>query len=131
MVIVDTSVWIDYFNLVDTPQTVWLDASIGREKVGVTNLILCEILQGARTDLKFEAFSHDMRQFQIFDTGSIDLAVASARNFRTLRKKGFTIRRTIDCIIATFCIEEEHLLLHKDRDFDVFEQHLGLSVLEP
>jgi len=131
MVIVDTSVWIDYFNLVDTPQTVWLDAAIGREKVALTNLILCEILQGARTDLKFEAFAHDLRQFQIFDTGGIDLAVASARNFRTLRKKGFTIRRTIDCIIATFCIEGEHLLLHKDRDFDVFEQHLGLSVLEP
>jgi len=131
MVIVDTSVWIDFFNLIDTPQTIWLEKAISREQVGLTTLILCEILQGARSDLKFDAFVQDLRQFEIFDTGGVALAIASARNYRILRQKGFTIRRTIDCIIATFCIEEDHLLLHRDRDFDAFEQHLGLRVLEP
>jgi hypothetical protein len=130
MVIVDTSVWIDFFNLVDTPQTIWLETAIRQDEVGLTNLILCEILQGTRNDAKFDAFSQDLRQFEVFDNGSADLAVAAARNYRTLRKKGFTIRRTINCIIATFCIENEHRLLHNDRDFDAFERHLNLQIVD-
>jgi predicted nucleic acid-binding protein len=130
MVIVDTSVWIDFFNLVDTPQTIWLETAISREQVGLTNLILCEVLQGARNDLKFDAFARDLCQFEVFDTGSVNLAVASARNYRALRQNGFTIRRTIDCIIPTFCIEHGYQLLHHDRDFDAFERHLGLRVPE-
>jgi predicted nucleic acid-binding protein len=130
MVIVDTSVWIDFFNLVDTPQTIWLESALRREQIGLTNLILCEILQGVRTDIKFESFARDLQEFEVFDTGSVNLAIASALNFRILRQKGFRIRRTIDCIIATFCIQEKHQLLHSDRDFDPFQNHLGLRVLQ-
>lgn len=131
MVIVDTSVWIDFFNLVETRQTIWLETAVLKGQVGLTNLILCEVLQGARNDVKFDAFARGLRQFEIFDTGGVDLAVVSARNYRTLRQLGVSIRRTIDCMIATFCIENGHKLLHKDRDFHAFEQHLGLQVLHP
>lgn len=129
--IVDSSVWIDFFKNVDTGQTIWLENALRREQIGLTTLVLCEVLQGVRTDSQFRAFALDLLQFEVFDTDGVDLAIKSAENYRILRQKGHTIRRTIDCIIATFCIENGHQLLHNDRDFEAFAQHLGLLAVEP
>lgn len=131
MVIVDTSVWIDALRGNPTKPVVWLKGAIAVEEIGLVSLVLCEVLQGVKLDSDFLDFQRDLMQFPVFDVGSTDLAVKSAHNYRALRRKGYTVRRTIDCIIATFCIEESHVLLHNDRDFDAFEQHLGLRVLHP
>ena len=131
MVIVDTSVWIDYFNDIANWQTDWLELAIGKREIGLTSLILCEVLQGVRSDAQFGAFRNDLLQFSVFDTGSAELAMAAARNYRELRRKGITIRTTIDCLIATFCLEYDLELLHKDSDFDAFAQHLELRVVPP
>ena len=129
--VVDTSVWIDALRGVPNRHSVWLKSSTSRGDVGLTDLVLCEILQGVVSDRDFGDFRRDLMQFPIFDTGGVELAVRSAQNYRTLRKKGYTVRRTIDCIVATFCIEHGHQLLHSDRDFDAFQLHLGLRVLQP
>jgi predicted nucleic acid-binding protein len=131
MVIVDSSVWIDFFYDIKDPRTNWLGAAIGKEDIALTSLILCEVLQGVRGEAQFRGFQHDLLQFPIFDTFNVQLAVASAWNYRVLRSRGITVRKTIDCIIATFCIEYGHELLHRDGDFDGFETHLGLQVLHP
>lgn len=131
MVIVDTTVWIDYLAGTANIYTAWVDKEIGRQRLGLTDLNLCEILQGVRGDAAFDQIRRDFLKFQIFATGGIDLAVAAAHNYRALRKRGHTIRKTIDCLIATFCLENGHSLLHHDHDFDPFEQHLGLPVVHP
>jgi predicted nucleic acid-binding protein len=131
MVIVDTTVWIDYLGGVANQQTSWLDHELGRQRLGLTDLILCEVLQGIRNDAAFTQVRRDLLKFQLFDTGGTDLAVASAQNYRSLRRAGYTVRKTIDCLIATFCLEAGHELLHRDHDFDPFEQHLGLRVVHP
>jgi predicted nucleic acid-binding protein len=131
MVIVDSSVWIDALNGKITPETTWLGMALGREQVGLTSLILCEVLQGIRFDRHFRETEERLRVFQIFASVTAKLAVSAAQNFRKLQRRGVTVRKTIDCIIATFCIEEGHQLLHNDRDFDAFETHLGLRVLHP
>ena len=131
MVIVDSSVWIDAFNGKLTRQTIWLRLALEREQVGITSLILCEVLQGIRFDRCFRQTEQRLRNLPVFASLTPELAVEAARNFRTLRRRGITIRRTIDCIIATFCIEEGHQLLHHDSDFDQFEKHLGLRVIHP
>ena len=131
MVIVDTSVLIDYFADRLTPQTDWLDQHTTLQRIGMTSLIQTEVLQGIREDKLFAHTLEILNEFEIFETGSRELAIAAARNFRTLRKSGITIRGTIDCLIATFCLEEGHELLHNDRDFDHFEKHLGMKVLHP
>jgi predicted nucleic acid-binding protein len=97
----------------------------------LTDLILCEVVQGFREDWKFERVASELRLLPILDSGGADMAIASARNYRVLRAKGITVRKTIDCLIATFCIEQGHVLLHRDRDFDPFEVHLGLRVIQP
>ena len=130
MVIIDTTVWIDYLGGVENAQTEWLDDAQQRMRLGLTDLILCELLQGVRGDAMFAQVRREMMRFEVFSTGGMEMAVASAQNFRTLRAKGITVRKTIDCLIATFCITGEHVLLHRDRDFDAFEQHLGLRVVE-
>jgi predicted nucleic acid-binding protein len=117
--------------IVDTPHTSWLDRELTRQRLGLTDLILCEILQGIRDDATFTQAHRDFSKFQVFNTGGVDLAVASAQNYRSLEKRGFTVRKTIDCLIATFCIEAGHSLLHNDHDFDPFEKHLGLQVTHP
>jgi predicted nucleic acid-binding protein len=131
MIVVDTTIWVDYFNGVTTPQTNYLDELLQLQPVLMGDLILGETLQGFRSDTDFEtahqALSH-LVQEQMLDP---DLAVQSARNYRSLRKLGITVRRTIDCFIATYCIEHGHELLHNDRDFDPFEQQLGLKVIHP
>jgi predicted nucleic acid-binding protein len=131
MVIVDTSVSSDYFAGVFNPETEWRDAHTGRQVSAIADLILCEILQDAATDSEFEILYRAMTKPEIFQTGGQKLAIASAENYRILRKKGFTSRKTIDCWIATFCMREGHAILHRDRDYAAFETVLGLLVVHP
>jgi len=131
MIIVDTTVWIDYFGETSTLQTAWLEYALNETRIGLTDLNLCEILQGIRNDRQFNSVRQEMLKFEVFPTGGIDLATESARNYRTLRAQGVTIRKTIDCLIATFCLQNGHSLLHNDRDFDPFENFLNLHVIHP
>jgi predicted nucleic acid-binding protein len=131
MVIVDTTVWIDYLGGIVSGETAWLDLALSRERLGLTDLILSEVLQGIRDDPTFQRVRDDLMKFRIFAGGGTDLAIAAAHNYRTLRRRGFTVRKTIDCWIATFCLLSGHHLLHKDRDFDVFESELKLQVIHP
>ncbi len=94
-------------------------------------LILCEVLQGIREDNHFAEVRDELLGFHLFEAGGKELALASALNYRALRAHGYTIRRTIDCLIATFCLQAGHELLHRDRDFDAFEKTLGLRVIHP
>jgi predicted nucleic acid-binding protein len=131
MVIIDTTVWIDYLGGVGNQETAWLDQALGRERLGLTDLILCEVLQGIRDEVTFTRVRDDLMKFRVFIAGGSDLAIAAAQNYRTLRQRGFTVRKTIDCWIATFCLLSSHKLLHRDRDFDAFEKVLGLQVVHP
>lgn len=131
MIIVDTTVWIDILGGRSNAQTHWLDRNLTVEGLALTDLILCEILQGVRENASFSLFRDDLLRFRIYETGGADLAIAAAEFYRELRKKGITIRSTIDCITATYCIREGHALLHNDRDFDPFEKHLRLKVIHP
>jgi len=131
MTIVDTTVWIDYLGGTVNPHTEWLDRELNQQRLGLTDLILCEILQGIRADSNFTRVRRDLSRFEVFDTGGEVLAVASAQNYRFLQSHGHTVRKTIDCLIATFCVVEGHALLHRDHDFDPFEKHLGLRVIHP
>ena len=129
MVIVDTTVWIDYLNGTVTPELEWLDREVTRQRLGLLDLMVCEILQGLATDEDAARVLRRLRRFEILETGGLELAVAAARNYRQLRKRGRTVRKTIDCLIATFCLREQHALLHTDRDFDAFEAVLHLQVV--
>ena len=131
MVIVDTTVWVDYLNGRRNDQTEWLLSQIGKESIGLLDLVLCEVLQGVRGESQFQELKEQLLEFKIFYPSSVELAIASASNFRELRKRGFTVRKTIDCWIATFCLREGHSLLHRDPDFEVFEKQLGLQVVKP
>jgi len=131
MVIVDSSVWIDYFADITNPQTTWLERNANTEFLGLTDLIFCEVLQGTRDDFSFARVRIALSKLRIFETGGTAVTLAAAGNYRLLRAKGFTVRTTIDLLIATFCIESDHALLHRDRDYDPFEQHLGLHVVHP
>jgi len=131
MVIVDTSVLIDYLGDYSTLQTEWLDRQISLQRLGITSLTLAEVLQGIREQRRFASTLAELSDFALFETGGRALAIQSAMNYRTLRGLGVTIRSTIDCLIATLCIEEGHWLLHNDSDFDYFQQHLGLLVVDP
>jgi len=131
MVIVDSSVWIDALWGTANSHSQWLNEAIGKESLGLTSVILCEVLQGTRTDAQFERSRRRLRELAVFETFTADTSVAAARNFRMLRGRGITIRKPIDCMIATFCIESGYWLLHRDRDFEAFELHLGLQVVHP
>ena len=131
MVIVDSSVWIDFLNERQTPQTHWLNAARSTGTVGLTTLVLAEILQGIRLDSRFRRAEQFFRNMPVVDSYGYSLAVQAASIFRTLRALGVTIRSTIDCLIATLCIEAGHQLLHCDSDYDFFERHLNLNVLHP
>jgi hypothetical protein len=131
MVIVDTSVWVDYLRGVSTPQTDWLQREIQNQRLGVLDLTLCEVLQGVLEDRHFAEVHRSLLTFEVFTTGGVELSVAAAQNYRTLRAKGKTVQKTVDCLIATFCILNDHVLLHADKDFDHFEKELGLKVLHP
>ena len=131
MVIVDSSVWIDALWGTINRHSQWLNQSIGNERIGLTSVILCEVLQGTRTDAQFEQTRRRLLELAVFESFTADMSVAAARNFRFLRSRGLTIRKPIDCMIATFCIESGYRLLHRDRDFEAFELHLGLLVVHP
>ncbi len=131
MVLIDSSVWIDYLRGTVNPHTDWLDRELSLQRFGLTDLILCEVLQGIADEASFRKVRRTLSQFEIFSTGGEGLAVASAMNYRRLRAGGHTVRKTIDCHIATFCITNRHALLHRDRDFDLFEAHLRLRVIHP
>ena len=104
---------------------------IDRQRLALTDVMLCEVLQGVRDESAAKSVERQLLKLEVFDTGGVDLAREAARNYHTLRGRGHTVRKTIDCLIATFCIREQHALLHRDRDFDPFEQYLGLSVIHP
>lgn len=131
MTIVDSTVWIDYFRGRETAQTDWLDAHAATDPIGLTDLILCEVLQGVRDERLLPKLEKDLSAFQLFDGGGANVALAAAANYRVLRRRGRTVRGTIDCLIATFCMLNGHSLLHDDRDYDAFEHELGLAVVHP
>ncbi len=131
MVIVDSSVWIDAFNGQITPQTRWLQGGLARGGVGLTGLILCEVLRGFRSDRQFRQTKAQLLALPVFDGVPAGLAVKAAENFRILQQRGITVRKTMDCLIATFCIQEGYELLHMDNDFQGFENFLGLQVVHP
>jgi len=131
MVIVDTSVWIDYLRGVRNIETDYFDRELSRQRFGLTDLILCETLQGIENEKASMRVLRELRKFEIFETGGKDMAIEAARNFRSLRQRGRTVRKTVDCLIATFCLRHGHSLLHRDRDYDSFEDFLGLTVIHP
>lgn len=131
MVIVDATVWIDYLRGDQNPTTQWLEKHLTQQPLGLTDLTLCEVLQGVRDELEFLNVRDELLRFQVFSTGGLELAVAAGRNYLRLRRQGLSVRKTIDCIVATFCLETGHELLHRDRDFDPFEKVLGLQVVHP
>lgn len=126
MILVDSSVWIDYFRGIATPETDKLDALLGSEPVAVGDVVLTEVLQGFTSDRDFDQALRLMASLILIDTGGHAIAIQAARNFRLLRARGITIRKTIDTLIATRCIEDGLSLLYSDRDFDPFVAHLGL-----
>jgi predicted nucleic acid-binding protein len=129
--IVDTTVWVDLFRGTRNEHTAWIRRNLGDPNFSLTDLILCEVLQGLRQDALHDVAREQLLAFDVHPTGGIEIALAAATNYRFLRKRGITVRKTIDCIIATYCIQEDHDLLHYDRDFDPFEQYLGLRVIHP
>ena len=126
MILVDSSVWIDYFTGRDSPAPDKLDALLGVERIAIPDLVLTEVLQGFRSDREYGQAKRLLLSLPVLNILSTDIALKSATNYRKLRKKGVTVRRTVDTIIATFCIESDLTLLHSDRDFEPFEEHLGL-----
>ena len=129
MILVVSSVWIDFFRGTATPQVERLDALLGSTLLAVGDLILTEVLQGVRDEKQFNQVRKRLDQFMQMELAGKDIALQAARNFRTLRGLGVTVQKTVVTIIATRCIEDGIELLHSDRDFDAFAQHLGLKVV--
>ena len=127
MILVDSSVWIDFFNDTQTAETRSLSDILGLLPVAIGDLMLAEVLQGFRKNNDFRTALELFESVAVLELGGREIAIQSARNFRKLRSKGFTIRKTIDCIIATYCIEQKLPLLQADRDFEPFHEHLGLK----
>lgn len=126
MIVVDSSVWIDYFRGEATPQSDRLDDLLGDAPLAIGDLMLAEVLQGFSIDRDFHCALELLSALTVIDIAGRDVAVQAARNFRSLRARGVTVRKTIDTLIATRCIEDGHVLLYSDRDFDPFVEHLGL-----
>jgi len=129
--LVDSSVWIDFFNGKTAPHTDFLNQNLGVTRIHVGDLILTEVLQGFRSDRDFNTAKSLLLRFPVVPMVGPEIAIKSAENYRFLRKKGITLRRIVDCWIATFCIENSFKFLHFDSDFDSFEQHLSLKVVHP
>jgi len=130
MILVDSSVWIDYFNGKKTSQTEWLDSSLGTTPVIMGDLILTEVLQGFQNDKDFKVAKDLLLGMAFMSMGGKIIASESATNYRLLRKRGVTVRKTIDVIIGTFCIHYQLPLLHDDRDFDPMVEFLGLKAID-
>lgn len=130
MILVDSSVWIDFFRGVSTPQTEMLDRRLMSEPLAIGDLILTEVLQGFVVEREFRRAKQLLTALDLVVLGGPDVMIEAANNFRRLRAHGITVRKTIDTIIATRCIRDGHQLLHDDRDFDAFERHLGLQVVD-
>jgi predicted nucleic acid-binding protein len=126
VILVDSSVWVDYLRGAATPQTDKLDSLLGVVPLAIGDLILAEVLQGCSTDREFNQVKRTLGTLELITLGGLDVAVQAAKNFRKLRALGFTVRKTIDTVIATRCIMDGLELLHCDRDFDPFAEHLGL-----
>lgn len=126
MIVVDSSVWIDFLNGRDAPHVRRLNASLGVEEVVVGDVMLCEVLQGLKDERAARTVETLLRRFDIVPMGGDKIAVSAARNFRALRRKGITVRTTIDLLIGTWCIEHRAALLHNDNDFRPMARHLGL-----
>lgn len=126
MILVDSSVWIDYFRGKPSPHTDKLDALLGSEPLAIGDLILTEVLQGFGPEREFNRAQRLLTSLLVVDIGGKEVAILAAKNYRKLRGAGITVRKTIDTVIATRCIVSDYSLLHNDRDFDAFEAHLGL-----
>jgi predicted nucleic acid-binding protein len=127
MILADSSIWVDYFRGANTAETARLDTLFGTNTLAVGDLIVAEVLQGFQVEAQFDEALALFKTLKIVRLSRFEIAVNAAKNFQVLRKKGFTTRKTIDTIIATFCITHEYELLHNDRDFLPFETYLGLK----
>lgn len=126
MIVVDSSVWIDFLNGRNASHVQRLRAALGTDEITIGDLMLCEVLQGLDTERSARQVEALLRQFDIAPMAGEEIAVAAARNFRTLRRRGITVRKTIDLLIGTWCIENGAPLLHNDSDFRPMARHLGL-----
>ena len=129
MILVDSSVWIDYFQGSVTDQTEKLDRFLGQEPLAIGDLILTEVLQGFVIERDFNVARKMLGSLDVIELGGKQIAIQAAKNFRALRQHGVTVRKTIDTVIATRCIEDGYELLHSDRSFDAFEKYFGLRVV--
>jgi hypothetical protein len=130
MIVVDSSVWIDYFNGTISNETDWLDESLGIEPIIMGDIILAEVLQGFQNEKDFKTAKKLLLECPFMDMIGQELAIKSAMNYRSLRQKGITIRKTIDVMIGTFCIQNNFFLLHNDKDFNPLEKHLKLKIMK-
>lgn len=126
MVLVDSSIWIDYFNGQESIGTAKLDELLSTTIVGVGDLILAEVLQGFKSDAEYKTAKGLLLDLELHELGGTEMAIKAADHFRTLRRRGIMVRKTVDCFIATYCIEHGLPLLYNDHDFDPFVQYLGL-----
>jgi len=126
VILVDSSVWVDYFRGTVTPEADRLDALLGTEPLATGDLVLTEVLQGFRDDREFEQARRLLTSLDVVALGGHEIAIQAARYFRALRERGVTTRKTIDTVIATRCIVDGYSLLYSDREFDPFVEHLGL-----
>jgi predicted nucleic acid-binding protein len=129
LILVDSSVWVDYFKGTITAKTEILDTLLGQQPLAIGDLILTEVLQGFDNERDFNAARKMLTSLLVVELGGREIAIQAAKNFRALRRLGVTVRKTIDTVIATRCIENGYDLLHNDRDFDPFVKHLGLRVV--
>jgi len=129
MILVDSSVWIDYFNGEKTRETDWLDSALGNKAIIMGDLILAEVLQGFQSENDFRTAKDLLLDFPFMEMVGKTIAIKSAINYRFLRKKGVTVRKTIDVMIGTFCIHHNFSLLHDDSDFDPLEKYLKLKTI--
>ena len=130
MILVDSSVWIDYFNGKNTAGTDWLDSALGNEQIIIGDLIMVEVLQGFQSDSDFKIAKKLLSSFPFMEMVGEELAIRIAMNYRLLRRYGVTVRKTIDVMIGTFCIHNHFSLLHDDRDFEPMEKYLKLNTIK-
>lgn len=129
MILVDSSVWVDYFRGKGTPQVALLDMLLGRESLAIGDLMLAEVLQGFEAENDFRVARRLLTAFPVVEIGGEAVAIQAAQLYRSLRRRGVTVRKTIDTLIAARCIQDGHRLLHSDRDFEPFVKYHGLSAV--